>query len=171
MKNTYFRAKSWLDSLNFKNFWRQGWRSHPIKTLSILFGVGLCLSLVVTACSADNKNDTATSGAGQTKATEVVRIGYQKSGIFFLIKNRGGLEKRLAPTKVEWKEFSSPTPLIEALGAASIDIGQTGDAGTVTAQAGGIDLLAVGTSRPSPKNIALVVKKEDFRPEREEGRF
>jgi sulfonate transport system substrate-binding protein len=160
MKNTYFRAKSWFNSLNLRNFWVQGWRSHPIKTLSILFGLGLCLSLVVTACSADNKNDTATSGTGQTKAAEVVRIGYQKSGIFFLIKNRGGLEKRLAPTKVEWKEFSSPTPLIEALGAASIDIGQTGDAGTVTAQAGGIDLLAVGTSRPSPKNIAIVVKKD-----------
>lgn len=159
MRNTYFRAKKWLKSPADKNLQNYGWQSHPIKTLSILFGLGLCLGLAVTACSANNNGSRATSDSGQTSPAQIVRIGYQKSGIFFLVKNKGGLEKRLTPTKVEWREFTSPTPLIEALGAGSIDIGQTGDAGTVTAQAGGIDLLAVGNSQPSPKNIAIVVKK------------
>jgi sulfonate transport system substrate-binding protein len=130
------------------------------RTFACLFGLSLCLSLSISACNTNNS--TAPAKTSTSDSAKTLRIGYQNSGVFFLVKNRGGLEKRLAPmnVKVEWSEFSSPTPLIEALGAKSIDIGQTSDAGMVTAQAAGIDLLTVANSRPSPKSLAIVVPSD-----------
>jgi sulfonate transport system substrate-binding protein len=136
------------------------------QTFTLLFAVGLGLSLLFSACTTQN----VTGDRAVTEATsrenlpqaKVVRIGYQKSGVLFLVKYRGGLEKRLKPLNVDvkWHEFTSPTPLVEALGTGSIDIGQTGDAGAVTAQAAGIDLLTVANSRPSPKSLAILVPKD-----------
>ncbi|MGL5077951.1 MAG: aliphatic sulfonate ABC transporter substrate-binding protein, partial [Waterburya sp.] len=116
----------------------------------------------LSACNAKKSTAPGTTSTSDSATVKTVRIGYQNSGVFFLVKNRGGLEKRLAPmnVKVEWSEFSSPTPLIEALGAKSIDIGQTSDAGVVTAQAAGVDLLAVANSRPSPQSLAIVVSSD-----------
>ena len=56
---------------------------------------------------------------------------------FTLVKARGGLEKRLQPLgiSVEWKEIQSGPPMLEALNVGSIDIGRTGDAPPVFAQA------------------------------------
>jgi sulfonate transport system substrate-binding protein len=135
-------------------------RTPKSRTFIWLFCLSLCLSLSISACNANNS--TAPPKTSTSASAKTLRIGYQNSGVFFLVKNRGGLEKRLAPmnVKVEWSEFSSPTPLIEALGAKSIDIGQTSDAGMVTAQAAGIDLLTVANSRPSPKSLAIVVPSD-----------
>ena len=54
---------------------------------------------------------------------EVVRVGYQKYGNLILVKGKGTLEQKLTPLgfKVEWKEFPSGPPLLEALN----DIGAT----------------------------------------------
>jgi hypothetical protein len=58
-------------------------------------------------------------------ADHVVRIGYQKYGNFILLKGTGELEKKLAPKgfTVEWTEFPSGPPLLEAVKAGAIDIG------------------------------------------------
>jgi sulfonate transport system substrate-binding protein len=166
MKKLFSQKKTWfylpiaLYDLwqNFKSKWR--WQAD--KTFTWLFGLSLCLSLSVSACDNNTVNAPPSSGENSDTAAKVVRIGYQKSGVFFLVKNRGGLEKRLAPmnTTVEWKEFTAPTPLVEALGANGIDLGQTGDAGSVNAQAAGIDIVTFANSRPSPKSIAIIVAKD-----------
>lgn len=59
------------------------------------------------------------TGAIVKAQEEVIRIGYQKSGALLLLKNEGTLEKRLAPLgySVEWREFPSGPPLLEALNA------------------------------------------------------
>lgn len=158
----------WLSHLNFRSaskFLTQF--RQQTKTFALLFGIGLSLSLVVSACT-NNTNSSTTPNAepvatSPTSASEkVLRIGYQKSGVLFLVKYRGGLEKRLKPLNVavKWNEFSSPTPLVEALGAGSIDLGQTSDAGAITAQAAGIDMVTVANSRPSPKSLAILVAKD-----------
>lgn len=140
-----------------------------IKIFSLLFGIGLSLSLLVSACAANSNSMNSTNSHAApvadntTPAQEkVLRIGYQKSGVLFLVKHRGGLEKRLKPLNVDvkWHEFPSPTPLVEALGAESLDIGQTSDAGAITAQAAGIDMVTVANSRPSPKSLAILVAKD-----------
>jgi sulfonate transport system substrate-binding protein len=60
---------------------------------------------------------------------KIIRVGYQKYGNAILLKGTGGLEKKLAPLgfKVEWKEFPSGPPLLEALNADAIDFGHTGE--------------------------------------------
>jgi sulfonate transport system substrate-binding protein len=90
------------------------------------------------------------------------RIGWQKGGVFALAKGTGALEKRLEPRgiSVSWNEFSSGPPLLEALGAAAIDFGSTGDIPPLFAQSAGGDLLYVASSKGSIDGSAILVKKD-----------
>jgi sulfonate transport system substrate-binding protein len=90
---------------------------------------------------------------------KVVRIGYQKSGAFLLMKNEGSLEKSLGPLgyRVEWKEFPSGPPLLEALNAGSLDVGHSGDAPLIFAQAAGIAFEYIGATSPAPESAGIVV--------------
>lgn len=90
---------------------------------------------------------------------KTVRIGYQKSGAFLLVRSEGDLEKALSPLgyRVEWTEFSAGPALIEALNAGSIDIGHSGDCPVIVAQAAGVPLLYIGNSLPSPESAAIIV--------------
>jgi sulfonate transport system substrate-binding protein len=90
-----------------------------------------------------------------------VRIGYQKSGAFLLMKNEGSLEKSLQPLgyRVEWKEFPSGPPLLEALNAGSLDVGHSGDAPLIFAQAAGIAFEYIGATSPAPESAGIVVPK------------
>ena len=93
---------------------------------------------------------------------KTVRIGYQKSGAWLILKSRGILEKKLAANGigVKWNEFSAGVPLLEALNAGSLDIGHTGDAPAVVAQAGGNPFVYFASSRPSPESVAIVVPND-----------
>ena len=97
---------------------------------------------------------------GQSPA-KVVRVGYQKSGAFLLLKNEGSLEKRLEPLgyRVQWKEFPSGPPLLEALNAGSLDIGHSGDAPLIFAQSAGIAFEYIGATSPAPESAGIVVPK------------
>lgn len=90
------------------------------------------------------------------------RIGWQKGGVFALAKAEGALEARLAPLglAVEWNEFTSGPPLLEALGAAAIDFGSTGDIPPLFAQAAGGDLVYVAASKGSLDGSAILVKQD-----------
>jgi sulfonate transport system substrate-binding protein len=101
-----------------------------------------------------------TGAVGESPA-QVVRIGYQKSGAFLLVKNEGSLEKRLQALnwKVEWKEFPSGPPLLEALNAGSLDVGHSGDAPLVFAQSAGLAFEYIGATSPAPESAGLVVPK------------
>src|SRR5271170_559009 len=74
---------------------------------------------------------------------KIVTVGFQKYGNLILLKGHGGLESRLAPLgfRVEWKEFPSGPPLLEALNAGAIDFGHTGEAPPIFAQAAGIPFV------------------------------
>jgi sulfonate transport system substrate-binding protein len=100
------------------------------------------------------------AGAGEEQA-KVVRIGYQKSGAFLLVKNEGSLEKKLGPLgyRVEWKEFPSGPPLLEALNAGSLDVGHSGDAPLIFAQSAGIAFEYIGATSAAPESAGIVVPK------------
>ncbi|MFD1701935.1 aliphatic sulfonate ABC transporter substrate-binding protein [Methylopila henanensis] len=90
---------------------------------------------------------TALTGLGLASASLVVRparaeprrlrIGLQKNGVFLIAKTRRALEERFAAdgVAVEWLEFTFGPPLMEALNVGAIDIGTTGDAPPIFAQA------------------------------------
>lgn len=138
-------------------------KQHAARTFALLFAVGLCLSLVLSACSSSNAPNSNPASAGKPSQgkEKVVRIGYQKSGSLYLLKTKGGLEKRLAPlgVGVEWTEFTAGPPLLEALSVGSLDFGQTGDAPPIFAQAAGSPLVYVANTKPSPESVAIIVPK------------
>ncbi|QRM55712.1 aliphatic sulfonate ABC transporter substrate-binding protein [Sinorhizobium sp. BG8] len=98
----------------------------------------------------------------RAQAATVLRIGWQKNGVLALAKRTGALEKRLAPrgVSVTWAEFTSGPPLLEALGAGSLDFGPTGDVPPLFAQAAGGNLLYVGSYRGPSTGSAILVHKD-----------
>ena len=95
----------------------------------------------------------------QTPAT--LRIGFQKGSLnLALLKSYGLLEQRLPGTRVQWTEFPAGPQLLEALALGSVDLGATGDAPPVFAQAAGKDVVYVGAEPPKPDSSALLVKPD-----------
>jgi sulfonate transport system substrate-binding protein len=94
--------------------------------------------------------------------TVTLRIGWQKFGVLALARQTGALEKRLAArnVQIEWSEFNSGPPLLEALGANAVDFGPTGDVPPLFAQAANGNLLYVGTYRPPAAFHGILVKKD-----------
>ncbi|NJN88202.1 MAG: sulfonate ABC transporter substrate-binding protein [Leptolyngbyaceae cyanobacterium SL_7_1] len=132
-------------------------RSHRF---SALLAVGLSVSLAIGACSTETAPTPAASPSA-TPATQaqVVRIGYQKFGTLNIVKARGGLEKRLQPlgVTVEWSLFPAGPQLLEGLNVESIDLGHTGEAPPIFAQAAGTPLVYVGNEPASPASEAILV--------------
>jgi len=101
--------------------------------------------LILAGLAAAAFASTLAGPSTRAESQHEVRIGYQKNGIFVIARQQGILERRLAKKSatVKWVEFSSGPPLLEALGAGSIDIGQTGDAPPIFAQAAGANLVYI----------------------------
>ncbi len=95
------------------------------------------------------------------EAAKVLRIGFQKSGVFLLLRNDGLLEKKLAALgyTVEWREFSYGSPILEAVNAGSIDVGHSGDAPVIFAQAAGVAFSYIAATDESPESAGVVVRK------------
>ncbi|MDR3362722.1 MAG: aliphatic sulfonate ABC transporter substrate-binding protein [Desulfovibrio sp.] len=95
---------------------------------------------------------------------KTIRIGFQKSSVLMsIVKGQGALEKALAPlgVTVQWNEFTSGAPIVEALNAAAIDLtGDMGDAVPLFAQAAGTNFAYFLQEDPSPKAEAIVVRKD-----------
>jgi sulfonate transport system substrate-binding protein len=109
------------------------------------------ISILITACGTD---------AGAVKNdSKVIHIGYQKYGTLNILKAKGTLDKQLANLgyRVEWTEFPGGPQLLEAMGAGSIDIGHTGEAPPVFAQAAGVPLVYLAHEPSSPHSEAILV--------------
>jgi aliphatic sulfonates family ABC transporter substrate-binding protein len=93
---------------------------------------------------------------------KALRIGYQKIGALLILKQQGLLEKRLAAqgVSVQWVEFQSGPPLIEALNAGAIDFGYTGDTPPIFAQAAGVNFVYVASIPAPGKSNAILVRKD-----------
>jgi sulfonate transport system substrate-binding protein len=92
---------------------------------------------------------------------DVIRIGFQKSStLIAVLKTKGELEKGLEKlgVKVQWSEFTSGLPLLEALNVGGIDLtADVADTVPVFAQAAGAKLVYVAQEAPSPTAQAIVV--------------
>jgi aliphatic sulfonates family ABC transporter substrate-binding protein len=78
-----------------------------------------------------------------------LRIGYQRIGSLVILQQQHRLEQALAPVTVQWVEFASGPPLMEALNAGAIDFGYAGDMPPIFAAAAGVDFVFVA-SQPVP---------------------
>ncbi|MHB2207893.1 aliphatic sulfonate ABC transporter substrate-binding protein [Methylobacterium sp. CM6257] len=91
----------------------------------------------------------------------VVRIGYQKNGILVVAKQQGIIERRLEPLgqTVRWTEFSFGPPLLEALSLDGIDLGQTGDAPPIFAQAARSNLVYAAAQEAGGSGAGILLPK------------
>jgi sulfonate transport system substrate-binding protein len=91
----------------------------------------------------------------------LVRIGYQKFGTLNIVRAHGDLDKALNQQgkKVQWLLFSAGPQLLEALNGGSIDVGNTGEAPPIFAQAANPSLVYLGNQPPYPEGEALLVPK------------
>jgi sulfonate transport system substrate-binding protein len=72
-----------------------------------------------------------------------IRIGYQKNGVLVIARQQATLEKHFASQgiAVEWLEFSSGPPMLEAMNAGSVDYGAVGDTPPIFAQSAGAAIV------------------------------
>lgn len=91
-----------------------------------------------------------------------LRMGFQKNGVFVTLKQQHLLEDAFKTdgVVVQWVEFQSGPPMMEALNAGAIDVGSTGDTPPVFAQAAGVDLLYIASQPVRGVNAGIVVPKD-----------
>jgi len=139
-------------------------KSKSIRALLVLSLIGLlalltaCGSSGSKASSSDSQaSDTASKGNGKE-----IHIGYQKYGTVNILKANGTLEKRLEAEgyKVSWTEFPGGPQLLEALNVGSIDIGHTGEAPPIFAQAAGAPIVYLAHEPASPASEGILVPKD-----------
>lgn len=95
-------------------------------------------------------------------APKEIRLGFQKSGVLFIAKAQGVLEKRFAShsASVKWVEFTSGPPLLEALNTGNIDYGTVGDSPPIFTQAARVNLLYVATQSGRGETQGIAVPKD-----------
>jgi sulfonate transport system substrate-binding protein len=95
------------------------------------------------------------------QAPTELRIGYQKNGVLVVAREQAALEKRFAPSgiTVNWLDFPSGPPLLEAMNAGSVDFGQVGDTPPIFAQAGGAKIVYVA-GQPITNGQGILVKPD-----------
>ncbi len=99
-------------------------------------------------------------GAVAADGLPALKIGYQKAGLLAIARRQKAFETAFAAegTAVTWVEFASGPPLLEALNAGAVDIGWTGDAPPIFAQAAGANLVYIGAAPSNGKGEAIIVK-------------
>src|SRR4051794_41050539 len=90
-----------------------------------------------------------------------IRIGYQKTGVLVIARQRATLEKHFAPQgiDVKWVEFSSGPPMMEAMNVGSVDYGAVGDSPPVFAQAAGAAIV-YAAGQPITNGQGILVPKD-----------
>jgi sulfonate transport system substrate-binding protein len=114
-------------------------------------------SLLVTASLAVPMLMTRRYAAAAQRG--VLRIGYQKASVtLVLARNKGVFEQKLNPLgyDVDWAEFTSGPPLLEALNAGAVNFGFTGEPPMIFAQAAGAPIVYVAATNPSPRAVAIL---------------
>lgn len=91
-----------------------------------------------------------------------IRIGWQKNSVVALARAGGDLETHFADRGIgiEWLEFTSGPPLLEALAAGALDFGHTGDVPPLFALAARADLVLAGQYESSAEGSAILVQQD-----------
>ena len=99
--------------------------------------------------------------AAQGDPLTLVRIGYQKYGSLNVVKAQGTFDQKLAREglKTQWIQFQAGPQLLEGMNVGSIDIGHSGEAPPIFAQAAGTPFVYIGSQPPYPVGEAILVPK------------
>src|SRR5579859_7331249 len=132
----------------------------------------LAAGLLAAACSSNSSTTASGSGSGSASASAsgtasgsttslsnvTLNVGDQAGSGAQALLTAAGLIGKL-PFKVHWSDFTSGPPMLQAMGAGSVDIGAVGDAPPIFAAAGGEKIAVVAATVGNPKGTALLVPK------------
>ena len=124
--------------------------------------------LAAAACSSSSSSSTpaassssaaASSGSSVNLSSVTLNVGDQKGTGAEAVLKAAGLLSTL-PFKVNWSDFTSGPPMLEAMASGSVDVGGVGDAPPVFAASGGegVEIVAA-RSAPTGDQDAIVVPK------------
>jgi sulfonate transport system substrate-binding protein len=141
---------------------------HRLKLAAVLAAAALaaagCSSANSTSANSQTASNATTSpndtqSAAQADVADVtLHIGDQAgTGAQALLTAAGLIDK--LPFKADWSDFTSGPPMLQAMGAGSVDVGGVGNAPPVFAAAGGDQLAIVGALQANPNGSALLVPK------------
>lgn len=129
---------------------------------AIPVAAAVALALVAVGCSsasAGGSRPGSQSTAADSSLSQVaLRIGDQAGAGSKALLTAAGLIGKL-PFKVTWSDFTSGPPMLQAMGAGSVDVGAVGDAPPVFAAAGGDRIAIVGALKSGPHGSGLLVPK------------
>jgi sulfonate transport system substrate-binding protein len=124
-------------------------------------------SLAAAGCSSASSSSTSsttgsTASASASSSVDLssvtLNIGDQKGTGAEAVLSAAGLVNTL-PFHVNWSDFTSGPPMLEAMASGSVDIGGVGDAPPVFAASGGEAVEIVGARQTNGDQDALVVPK------------
>lgn len=141
-------------------------KSWILARIARYFLLAIATFLLVTACSSPSTQSNNPQAAPPTpisKKLEVINIGHQNGtpGLN-LLKSQGYLEKRLASAgiTVKWIEFKGGPPMMEAMAANAVDIGNVGNLPPIFAQAGNNPIVYVAATGSNAGAQAVIVRKD-----------
>jgi sulfonate transport system substrate-binding protein len=122
-------------------------------------GVSRRTALTVLGASAF----TAACGGGGSGASKGVKLAFQKNGVMLVAKTRGSLAEPLKAAAgiepIEWVEFPSGPPLLEAMAVGAVDVGLTGDTPPIFSQVAGAPIKYVAQVRLSGQAGGVITPK------------
>jgi sulfonate transport system substrate-binding protein len=129
--------------------------------VSVLALAGLaaagCSSSSSSPASSGGSTASATASAASLSSV-TLNVGDQKGTGAEAVMSAAGLLNTL-PFHVNWSDFTSGPPMLEAMASSSVDIGGVGDAPPVFAASGGESVVIVGARQTNGDQDALVVPK------------
>ena len=126
----------------------------------------LALAGLAAAGCSSSSSSSASSGGSTASASRpsvnlssvTLNVGDQKGTGAEAVLSAAGLLNTL-PFHVNWSDFTSGPPMLEAMASSSVDIGGVGDAPPVFAASGGESVVIVGARQTNGDQDALVVPK------------
>jgi sulfonate transport system substrate-binding protein len=129
--------------------------------LAAVPALALAAALALAGCGNDSAtgNEAAVGDDGEVDLSKVTLIvGDQKGTSAQQELSAAGLDD--TPYKIEWKEFTSGPPLLEALNANAIHVGQVGNTPPIFAAAAGGEFKVVQAITYTGEGDAIMVPKD-----------
>ena len=131
-----------------------------IRRLLATTAAGLLLATGLAACGdSGTGNEDAVAADGSVDLSKVTLIvGDQRGTSAEALLKAAGLDD--TPYKIDWKLFTSGPPLLEALDAGAVHVGQVGNTPPLFAAAAGSDFKIVSAISYTGQGDAILVPKD-----------
>ncbi|MFT8890139.1 MAG: aliphatic sulfonate ABC transporter substrate-binding protein [Ethanoligenens sp.] len=133
---------------------------HTVITKLLAVAVSATVAISFAGCAKSAGSSTSTqSSSSEDDKNVTISLGYQPGHPQAVVADQEGLfTKEFAKDgiKVDLKKFQSGPPLISAMTAGSVDLGDVGDQPAISAAANHVDLRMIGTYTKSDSYTGLV---------------